>query len=121
MAVTPEALATMIKYHWPGNIRELGNAVIRAVFLSGGGDIRPEHLTLAENTDRADHVSTAESDEESFPTFREAERRYWTEVLVVAGGNVLEMTKVSGVHIKTVYAKIKKFGLKNELYTARKS
>src|SRR5574341_120635 len=34
--VTPEALAVLERYHWPGNIRELENALERAIVLGAG-------------------------------------------------------------------------------------
>src|SRR5207249_1915640 len=37
-SVTPEALAILEHYHWPGNIRELENVIERALVL-GSGDI----------------------------------------------------------------------------------
>jgi len=40
--VTPEAVASLQQRPWPGNIRELANAVERAVILSRGGVLRPE-------------------------------------------------------------------------------
>lgn len=38
------AIAALVAYRWPGNVRELANLVQRAVILSSGGTIRPEHL-----------------------------------------------------------------------------
>ena len=42
--IAPEALELLTSYEWPGNIRELKNAIDRAVLLSSGGRILPEHL-----------------------------------------------------------------------------
>jgi PAS domain S-box-containing protein len=42
--LTPEALNTLLDYHWPGNIRELQNALQLALIKSRGNDIKPEHL-----------------------------------------------------------------------------
>lgn len=38
------ALQSIIRYHWPGNIRELQNVVERAILISDDGVIRAEHL-----------------------------------------------------------------------------
>jgi len=40
----PAVTSSLVKYSWPGNIRELRNAMERAVLLSGGELILPEHL-----------------------------------------------------------------------------
>jgi two-component system response regulator FlrC len=42
--ITPEAIAELLSYGWPGNVRELANLVQRAVILSGGANILPQHL-----------------------------------------------------------------------------
>ncbi len=41
-----EALAALRDYHWPGNVREMENAIERAVILSEGGAIGAEHLGI---------------------------------------------------------------------------
>ncbi|WP_447974292.1 sigma-54-dependent transcriptional regulator [Nitrospira sp. Kam-Ns4a] len=47
LRLTPEALAALQAYAWPGNIRELDNAIARAVVLSPTDAIGPEDLGLA--------------------------------------------------------------------------
>jgi two-component system response regulator PilR (NtrC family) len=42
--VTPEALAILERYHWPGNIRELENVLERAIVLGAGDMLGPEAL-----------------------------------------------------------------------------
>ena len=43
-SISPEAIEMLMAHDWPGNIRELANAIERALILAGNGPIRPEHL-----------------------------------------------------------------------------
>ncbi|WP_437877123.1 sigma 54-interacting transcriptional regulator [Sorangium sp. So ce513] len=45
-AFAPETVAALEAHGWPGNIRELRNVIERAVVLSGGDTLLPEHLLL---------------------------------------------------------------------------
>ncbi len=45
-AVTDEALTHLMRYEWPGNIRELRNIVERCTLLAGNGAIDTEHLPI---------------------------------------------------------------------------
>ena len=45
-AINPAALNKMKNYHWPGNIRELENAIERSVVLAPGQEITPDLLPL---------------------------------------------------------------------------
>lgn len=42
--ISPEALALLMNYEWPGNIRELQNVIERSVILSQGSEIKVQHL-----------------------------------------------------------------------------
>jgi two-component system response regulator PilR (NtrC family) len=44
--ISPEAVASLQTYPFPGNVRELENVLERALTLSGGGLITPEHVRL---------------------------------------------------------------------------
>ena len=59
MRLTPQATDALSRYSWPGNIRELENAIARAVVLSPQDDIGPEYLGLSP----LDTVSPAEGGE----------------------------------------------------------
>jgi two-component system NtrC family response regulator len=43
---SPGALKRLILHDWPGNVRELENVVHRAVILSKGKTVRPEHILI---------------------------------------------------------------------------
>ncbi|HMP05606.1 MAG TPA: sigma-54 dependent transcriptional regulator [Lacipirellulaceae bacterium] len=45
-SISPEALALMQSYHWPGNIRELQTAIRRAMLMATGPTIVPETLPI---------------------------------------------------------------------------
>ncbi|OAT80798.1 hypothetical protein A6M21_12680 [Desulfotomaculum copahuensis] len=44
LLLSPEAVARLESHHWPGNVRELENVIERAVIMTAGPVIRPEHL-----------------------------------------------------------------------------
>jgi DNA-binding NtrC family response regulator len=48
--LTPEVTQLMLGYAWPGNIRELRNAIERAVLLAGDGPMLPEHFPVEKMT-----------------------------------------------------------------------
>jgi DNA-binding NtrC family response regulator len=44
VSIGPQAIEALRAYHWPGNVRELRNVIERALVLSGGEPIEPQHL-----------------------------------------------------------------------------
>jgi two-component system response regulator AtoC len=48
--LSPEVIQLMLGYAWPGNIRELRNAIERAVLLAGDGPMLPEHFPVEKMT-----------------------------------------------------------------------
>ena len=45
-SLSPNSIAALLAYSWPGNIRELENIIHYALLVSSGREIRPEHLKL---------------------------------------------------------------------------
>lgn len=56
-AISREALRLMYAYSWPGNIRELGNVIERALVLSSGPEISPEDLPDDLRNPSSDNIS----------------------------------------------------------------
>src|SRR3954447_25345889 len=84
--LTPEAIETLMAHDWPGNIRELANAIERATILSGGGPIGPEHLPTQAPARRAPTPPPAVTGPhfqvpEGTPTLRDIEMKYIQVIL----------------------------------------
>lgn len=96
-------------YPWPGNIRELKNAIERAVILADGDQIAPHHLGLAPSAPTSAHTFTTNS--ESDDGLVEVERRMVEEALRLAGGNKSEAARKLKITRRVLYAKLRRFGL----------
>lgn len=111
--LTPEAILALQAHDWPGNIRELANAIERATILSGGGPILAEHLPTQQAIRRAHAPGTASSHAgphfqipEGSPTLRDIEMKYIQVVLEKHNGNKPSASKELGISLKTLYNKI---------------
>src|SRR5690606_19750862 len=86
-------------YHWPGNVRDLRNAVERAVVLGHGEEVVPEDLGLPRGG-----VPTGAQPQ--LTSLREAERRHIEYVLQQVGGNKTQACKILGIGRGTLYNKL---------------
>ncbi len=99
--VSPEALAILEGYHWPGNIRELENVVERAIVLGNSETLEPDALPPTLTTPRELHdvridIPTGGVDLEA--TLERIERRYIQLALERTAGvqtRAAELLKVS--------------------------
>ena len=104
--VSPEAMALLMGYHWPGNVRQLENVFERA-FALGVKDMLhvrdlPNEIARQSNTWMpADVNCNLKMIEEK--TIRHALRR--------AGGNKAEAAKLLGINTTTVYRKMAKYNI----------
>ena len=78
--VTPEAMAILERHHWPGNIRELENAVERSIVLGSGemvsAESLPESVRRERPTREPDVVEVPDDGLDLDATLDELERRY---------------------------------------------
>jgi DNA-binding NtrC family response regulator len=104
--VTPEALALLEAYTFPGNVRELKNVIERAVIESGGEPIRRCHIHLLEVVPRrqtASHVAAGPSSETIPLNLDAAEQVLIQRALNQSGGNVAEAARLLGVNRSRIY------------------
>ena len=102
---TPDAERLLVSYAWPGNIRELRNAVERAALLEDGERIGPSSLPIAADDDL---VVTAARGEW---TLADLEAHYIREILRVTRSNYSRAAEILGINRKTLLEKRKKYGL----------
>jgi transcriptional regulator with PAS, ATPase and Fis domain len=105
--LTPAALAALERHHWPGNVRELRNVLERAVVVRGGEPIRAEDLALDAAPSPPTHSGGA-----AVPLDREVrEREAVLEALRRAGGSREEAAALLGVSVRTLYYRLRRFGI----------
>lgn len=103
----PAALAVLSSYDWPGNLRQLKNTVMSATLLAGG-----EYVTLSdlpgEITGRGGTVDSGAPLTLRDPVTEEEQIR---RALTVAGGNKSQAARLLGIDRKTLYNKMRLYGI----------
>ena len=105
---TVEAIALLEQYRWPGNIRELRNAIERAMLLMDREWLEPEDfVTLA----RGSAASMQFRLPPNGVVLEEIERQLVVQALERAGGNQTHAGHLLGINRDQVRYRIEKFGL----------
>ncbi len=99
---SPEAMEFLLCYDWPGNIRELENAIERVVILAKDSliaidDLPQENLSLGYSTT-------------SKKSIKEVEKEHILNVLRKTGDNYSEAARILGISRMTLYNKAKEYG-----------
>jgi two-component system, NtrC family, response regulator AtoC len=112
LSISPDALAAIQERPWPGNVRQLENALARAAIASRGRTILPEHLDVDAETNPS--VSSAGDPAESLPLralLAEVERRAIQRALVACGGNRTQTAERLGISRRQLFDKIREYDL----------
>jgi DNA-binding NtrC family response regulator len=110
----PDAAARLLAHPWPGNARELRNAMARAVALSRGATIGAADLAFLGTEGEAPVPSAAPPDWTAgdLPTaVARLERAMIERAVRESGGNRTEAARRLGIHRQLLYAKLRQFGL----------
>ena len=97
---SPEALAAIRRFEWPGNVRQIENRIKKAMVLCDGTLLGPQDLDLAPE-DLAPILPLAQAKEEF-------QRKYVLEVLERNGGNRTKTAKDLGVDPRTIFRYLEK-------------
>jgi DNA-binding NtrC family response regulator len=123
----PFSAATMQKllsYSWPGNIRELENAIERACVVARGPAIEPDDLPPDVLTGKSAPVQTHKIDlsrplpDQLREMMAELEKQYIRKALKKTRGNVMRCAHICGLSRRSISAKLTEYGIKKEEYKA---
>lgn len=105
--ISKEATEAMKLHHWKGNIRELKNAIERAVILSSGDEISLDSLPVEmQNT-----TQPGKNKQLSAFELASAEKLHIQKVLNYTNGNKTKTAELLGIALTTLYRKISEYGL----------
>ena len=107
----PATAHQLLGYPWPGNVRELRNCVERAVTLCRHSEIGVEDLPPRISKYERSRFVLATDDLDALVTMDEVERRYVLRVFELTGGNKSLAAKVLGFNRKTLYRKLRRYGV----------
>jgi DNA-binding NtrC family response regulator len=139
-SISPDALQGLVNYSWPGNVRELINVIERAVLLCDGDTIRVADLPDGIADPRTAAGITAnkralsfEVGSTSFPMqwlekpireVRQAvvfdvEKTYLSRLLELTSGHVGETARRAGIEPRSLFDKMRRYGLRKEDFRHR--
>jgi len=103
-----KAMDLLMKYSWPGNIRELENIIERAVALENGNTIQVADLPddIMNLSIEAYRFNT-----NKIPTLHEQEKQYIQWILEKCNGNKTQAAKMMEIDRVSLWRKLKRFGL----------
>jgi DNA-binding NtrC family response regulator len=102
-SIQPEAMEVMRRYPYPGNVRELENAIERAVVVGKSRQIQLSDLPFP--------IAVGDAAEMKKLSLEEMERQHIAHVLAIEDGNRSNAAKILRINRSTLYDKIKKYGL----------
>jgi sigma-54 dependent transcriptional regulator, acetoin dehydrogenase operon transcriptional activator AcoR len=101
--VTRRAMVALTSYSWPGNITQLRRVLTDAARLSGGGEIRPEHL--------GPQIYATSGRPRSLTRMETAERDVIVQALRECSGNRVHAAALLGISRSTLYRRLREFKL----------
>ncbi|GFO67271.1 sigma-54-dependent Fis family transcriptional regulator [Geomonas limicola] len=121
--IEERAVNAMVKYPWPGNIREMQNVIERAAVLTHDDVIKLGNLPLsfAESyaEDGEEPIDLRSFKKEREPHVLRVEKKLIQRYLADAGGNVSKAAQLANIPRRTFYRLLDKHGLKGRFIRAR--
>lgn len=110
-SISADAMSTLLKYPWPGNIRELQNIVERLVITTSGNMITDEDIFIF--IKQAAEENTQNASDSSLTAALEAAEKDILSQALANYGSTRAIAKVLKISQPTVVRKLQKYGLHN--------
>jgi DNA-binding NtrC family response regulator len=111
MTISPEARAVLESYGWPGNIRQLENAIQHAVLVSAGSRLEVQHLPQTVQDQGAAGSARRPAEPSLIDNRQTFERGIIQQALATSNYNRVRAASALGISRVTLYKKMKKYGL----------
>lgn len=111
-SIAEDTQVSLMQYDWPGNIRQLMNVVQNMVIIHDGDTLEPRHLPA----EVAEAVGGSQGPSGTVDTggmsLDQLEKQAIRNALKTTGGNREQAAKMLGIGERTLYRKLKEYGLK---------
>ncbi len=108
-SISPEAIRRLTAYSWPGNIRELRSVIDVMVVMADRPQLEVEDLP--ENIRGSTEIVLAGAAGTTGLTMEQMERIHIANTLKLTGGNREKTAKILGIGARTLYRKLREYGL----------
>ncbi len=119
--IAPEAMDLLLQYRWPGNIRELENAIERACVTTRDDTIRSENLPVEVLKPSATKFPFPIDLNRPLPELlreitAEVELRYIRKALRKSRGNIGRCARICGLSRRSISAKVAEYKIKKSIF-----
>ena len=116
-SISPQGLSMLIRYSYPGNVRELENMIERAVIMEKGDTLQRLNLEGQDVKFGSDY--RIGRDIQPFRKMKTElverfEREYFSQLLILYRGNMSKASRHASINIKNFHEKMARYGLKKE-------
>lgn len=114
--MAPDAMDAMLRYTWPGNIRQMKNVIEASMAMESGEYVSLQVLSQFVELPRleAQGVELFTDEGDYNKALSRFEMEYLKGLLRKSNGNIESAAREAGMNMATIYRKIKKYNLKKE-------
>jgi len=110
--IDDDAMLMLLRFDWPGNVRQLMSVIQNMVLACDGGMLEVGHVPVEVRQATTEDVEARSLDALSGLSLEQIEKQAIRSALRAHGGNREQAAKILGIGERTLYRKLKEYGLK---------